>query len=366
LNKNKKRLLESAATWDSNKEAKLLSQAELLSTLMSIDIEQELKNHDIIKEINEIELYVKDINNSISKIDSNIRNNKKLLELTISKIENIHKNVCFNCKQEYHGDHSLLSTLENDVVRISEDISRDTEIINELNMELNNNTIHPKPNTYYSKWSDALEHKHSMSHVQNKILDIDSEINPYSSQLNDIDGDLKTIDYTTLNNLNSLLDHQEFLLKLLTNKDSFIRQKIINQNINFLNSRLEFYLNKLGLQHVVKFLSDLDVEISYLGKDLDFDNLSRGERTRLILSLSLSFRDAYEALNDKINLLFVDELIDTGLDPSGVESSLSTLKGLVRDTNRSIFLISHRDELLGRIDTILKVIKENGFTSFEQ
>jgi len=117
---------------------------------------------------------------------------------------------------------------------------------------------------------------------------------------------------------------------------------------------------------VVKFLSDLDVEISYLGKDLDFDNLSRGERTRLILSLSLSFRDAYEALNDKINLLFVDELIDTGLDPSGVESSLSTLKSIVRDTNRSVFLISHRDELLGRIDTILKVIKENGFTSFEQ
>jgi DNA repair exonuclease SbcCD ATPase subunit len=113
------------------------------------------------------------------------------------------------------------------------------------------------------------------------------------------------------------------------------------------------------------FMSDLEVEITYLGKDLDFDNLSRGERTRLILALSWAFRDVYEGLNDSINVMFVDELIDTGLDPHGVESSLSILKEFVRSSKKSIFLISHRDELIGRVDNTFKVIKENGFTSFE-
>jgi ABC-type multidrug transport system ATPase subunit len=112
-----------------------------------------------------------------------------------------------------------------------------------------------------------------------------------------------------------------------------------------LNARLEHYLDLTGLPHKVKFQSDLNVEIREHGRDLDFDNLSRGERTRLILGLSWSFRDVYESLNSSINLLFIDELIDNGLDPSGVESSLAVLKHMTRESSRNIFLISHKDEL---------------------
>jgi len=36
------------------------------------------------------------------------------------------------------------------------------------------------------------------------------------------------------------------------------------------------------------FRNDLQVEITELGRELDFDNLSRGERNRLILGLSFA------------------------------------------------------------------------------
>jgi DNA repair exonuclease SbcCD ATPase subunit len=111
-------------------------------------------------------------------------------------------------------------------------------------------------------------------------------------------------------------------------------------------------------------MSDLTVQIREHGRDLDFDNLSRGERTRLILGLSWSFRDVYESLNSAISLLFIDELIDNGLDPAGVESALAVLKQMAREAQRNIFLISHRDELVGRVGSVLKVVKESGFTSF--
>jgi biopolymer transport protein ExbD len=52
------------------------------------------------------------------------------------------------------------------------------------------------------------------------------------------------------------------------------------------------------------------------------------------------------------------------MDTNGVESSLAVLKKMQRDRSRSIFLISHRDELYGRVTNVLNVIKENGFTSF--
>jgi hypothetical protein len=39
---------------------------------------------------------------------------------------------------------------------------------------------------------------------------------------------------------------------------------------------------------------------------------------------------------------------------------------MVRERGRSLFLVSHREELQGRVSDVLNVIKENGFTTFSQ
>jgi ABC-type multidrug transport system ATPase subunit len=113
----------------------------------------------------------------------------------------------------------------------------------------------------------------------------------------------------------------------------------------------------MGLPHQVVFQNDLSVEITELGRELDFDNLSRGERNRLILGLSFAFRDVWETL-------FIDELIDSGLDSIGVENAMAILKDMARNRNKSIWLVSHREELAGRVASVLQVIKENGFTTY--
>jgi ABC-type lipoprotein export system ATPase subunit len=77
-----------------------------------------------------------------------------------------------------------------------------------------------------------------------------------------------------------------------------------------------------------------------------------------------AFRDVWESLYQPINLLFIDELMDNGLDTQGVESGLALLKKMSRERHKSIWLVSHRDELAGRVENILKVIKEHGFTSY--
>jgi DNA repair exonuclease SbcCD ATPase subunit len=191
------------------------------------------------------------------------------------------------------------------------------------------------------------------------------ETDPYEAQITELTNTaLQEIDWSTVNHLTDYQDHQEFLLKLLTNKDSFIRKKIIDQNLSYLNNRLTSYLSKLGLPHQVEFQNDLNVEITQLGQDLDFDNLSRGERNRLILGLSFAFRDVWENLYQNINLLFIDELIDSGMDSAGVENALGVIKHMGREGRKNVFLISHKDELVGRVNHVLKVIKESGFTSY--
>ena len=147
-----------------------------------------------------------------------------------------------------------------------------------------------------------------------------------------------------------------------------LTSQCMNRNIRcslaYLNSRLHYYLQQIGLPHAVKFQSDLNVQIEELGRDLDFDNLSRGERNRLILSLSWAFRDVWEGLYQPINLLFIDEMVDSGMDTSGVESAMAILKKITRERNKNIFLVSHKDELSSRVNNILMVTKENGFTTY--
>jgi ABC-type branched-subunit amino acid transport system ATPase component len=81
--------------------------------------------------------------------------------------------------------------------------------------------------------------------------------------------------------------------------------------------------------------------------------------------MSFAFRDVWESLYQNINLLFIDELIDSGMDASGVENSLAVIKKMGRERSKNVFLISHKDELVGRVNHVMKVIKENGFTSYE-
>jgi DNA repair exonuclease SbcCD ATPase subunit len=221
--------------------------------------------------------------------------------------------------------------------------------------------INGKPNTFYETAKEAYDHRSNVDNLKQALDNKEQEDDPYQAQIDDLkETALQEINWEPVNELTSYKEHQEFLLKLLTNKDSFIRKKIIDQNLAYLNNRLTYYLDKLGLPHQVVFQNDLNVEITQLGQD----NLSRGERNRLILGLSFAFRDVWESLYQNINLLFIDELIDSGMDTAGVENSLGILKKMTRERNKNIFLISHKDELVGRVNHVLKVIKENGFTSY--
>jgi DNA repair exonuclease SbcCD ATPase subunit len=249
-----------------------------------------------------------------------------------------------------------------DAQKYFDKVSNDLQKILE---ELGDGDMPSRPMTYYDTEAEALGHQNNLTSLENALENKIAETNPFNEQIDELKNSaIQAIDWTAVNELTKLKDHQEFLLKLLTNKDSFIRKKIIDQNLSFLNKRLGYYIDKLGLPHTVIFQNDLSVQITQLGQDLDFDNLSRGERNRLILSLSFSFRDVWENLYQHINLLFIDELIDAGMDAAGVEAGLAVLKKMGRERNKNIYLISHKDELVGRVNNVLRVIKENGFTSY--
>ena len=355
--------------WQKNSNDKIANFETAIATLQEIDIDTELESHTLLGEINEKSTLKKQLQKDLdSNVSSLARSDTRIQELKVN-IEKAKEGVCPACEQST----AHLDTHEEYTQDLENKLATEQEHFKELDKNIVNITkdiddvgdIPESPEVFYHTKEEAIAHQNNLNNIAQQLKDAVALENPYIEQIKTLeDTGLQPISWETVNELNELREHQDFLYKLLTSKDSFIRRRIIDQNLMFLNHRLANYLERIGLPHDVKFKSDLSVEITEFGRDLDFDNLSRGERNRLILSLSWAFRDIYESLNQPMNFLCIDELIDSGLDGVGVENALSILKKMSREQNKNIYLISHREELQGRVNNVLTVIKEGGFTSY--
>ena len=357
------------SAWHAKKQQDLAKLQQGLSELEQLNIDAELEAHEKLAQWTELDTAKTALNKEKSTLESALLQADKRVKKIEQDVLNLEDATCYTCGQALHKDKKQ-EILTAKATELEESIAYQTDVNTKLAEVLKGletiGDLDAKPNTFYDTAKEAYEHRNNVDNLQKSVISKTEETDPYESQIQELTQEaLQEVDWTSVNELNNLKDHQEFLLKLLTNKDSFIRKKIIEQNLAYLNNRLTHYLDRLGLPHQVVFQNDLNVEITQLGQDLDFDNLSRGERNRLILGLSFAFRDVWESLYQNINLLFIDELIDSGMDTAGVENALSVLKRIGRDRDKNIFLISHKDELIGRVNTILKVVKENGFTSYE-
>lgn len=355
--------------WETKKKEDIESLSKAILHLQDVDIDAELRLHAETKLWLENFEKIRNLTKQRAILEASMLRADKTVTQYQLELQNIKDKKCPACKQELqnHSHTEMLATVEKNINESTVYLSNVASEYETVSQELAAIGEQPrKPDTFYETETEALSHKNNLLNLTNKLEERLEEKNPYLDQIEDLKKTaIQTIDWTPVNKLTTLKDHQEFLLKLLTNKDSFIRKMIIDQNLTYLNRRLGFYIDKLGLPHKVVFKNDLNVEITQLGQDLDFDNLSRGERNRLILSLSFAFRDVWENLYQNINLLFIDELVDSGLDQAGMENTLTVLTHMTKMFHRDIWLISHREELTGKVDRILRATKESGFTSYD-
>jgi DNA repair exonuclease SbcCD ATPase subunit len=408
-------LIARSTAWQQKHDSDISVARTAYSIKNEYDIDTELEAWTKLKEWLKDETEQKAIQSAIDVQTKSITKEKKLIEKLEREVKELEDHKCYACGQDFHDDKheqvtsektTLLNNARSELLefetnlaknqalikdigarptpsykteaeairhssdlanlkKVWEDKKQETNPFSEQLTELSPVELGPQPVTHYDTEAEAVKHS---SQVANTLTQIDNkaqESDPYQEQVSDMETQaLQAINFDRINELTRTMEHQKFLLDLLTSKDSFVRKKIIDQNLSYLNSRLTHYLDKIGLPHQVVFKNDLQVEITELGRELDFDNLSRGERNRLILGLSFAFRDVWESLYSPVNVLFIDELIDSGLDTMGVENSLAILKDMSRRRQKSIWLVSHREELAGRVPNVLKVVKENGFTSY--
>jgi len=420
---NKKKLerynsvLARQSAWAQKKAADLAELQKTLDRKSHIDIETELKAHNDLITYNiqksELDTLVK----TIASLEQSYEREQLVIDKLTSEVKDLEQNKCYACGQDFHdeGHYSVLtkkkellveaqSTLaqthlsleknknsmfilgklpithyrtQAEAIRHSSDIENIQKLIDTKNAEADpyidqlaldycDVVLGPAPITHYDTEAQAIEHRSTVSTLSQLIENKANEADPYSEQVDDMEKKaIQTVSFDKINEMSRLIDHLKFLLDLLTSKDSFVRKKIIDQSLSYLNTRLTGYLDKIGLPHNVIFKNDLSVEITELGRELDFYNLSRGEMNRVILALSWAFRDVWENLYSSINVMMIDELLDNGTDAAGVEHAFGVIKNMSRDRGKSIWLVSHKEDLIHRVPSVLTAIKENGFTRYE-
>ena len=194
-------------------------------------------------------------------------------------------------------------------------------------------------------------------------INLKSKQKEVNSYIDTIDGlkqnAIKKLDNSEIVDTKLLIEHFNFLISLLLDKDSYVRKEIIKVGLPELNRRIHHHLQVLGLPHDVKFNSELSVIITLFDEEWEFGNLSKGERQRLNIAINFSFQDIFEFLNYRISVTMIDEMIDSGIDSNGARNALADIKTSCIEKNKKIFLVTHRDDILSQLDDVLLITKQN-------
>lgn len=353
-------------SWQENNENQIKQLQSKLASIQNIDLEREHANH-ILKE--RLTQKINDVVEAQQTLDDTIKKQTERLKKLKSQLDHLHDAKCPYCLQQYADNIEKITETKEQILLTEEIIGSSADELSSIADSLRQLVGEFKivdQTLSVNNIDELMEIKNQGSKYTEKITELTKTINPFKEPLEELQqAQLEPIKYDELNEAIRLNEHQRFLQKLLSKKDSFVRKALLNKNIPFLNNRLNAALDNLGLPHMVEFDHEMVVNISQLGRTLDFGNLSGGQQARVNIALSFAFRDVLESMHTRFNICVLDEALDVGLDDIGMQMAAKFLKKKARDEQISLFIISHRNETRGIFDRIITIQLEKGFSSIK-
>lgn len=365
---------------DNKKEIKNIQNNDSDVTTTIKTLQEELYSKE--EKINDIETkdFIK-INEKLKDFEISLNVKKSKITDLNKELDNLKKatGVCPSCKRPY-----------------SEDKCSGEDRVNEITTELDNlkkdfNSISDEEKTLKLKLNKIKE---ILQQSKNKNVQIKNEI----ERLKNLNNQIKIIETKNeeiLKNIETLKeekDNTDILIENLTTEIKIIQEEIktlykeldilenaklivsedgvktiiIKKILKFLNERLNFYLLTLEAPCSCYFDDTFDTTIKTLnGKDIDYWNLSGGERKRVDAAVIFTFQDLLKMQTGiNFNISIYDEWADSALDEKGLIKFLEILRNKVNKENESIYIISHNPNISNMdIDNIIFLQKKNGITS---
>lgn len=354
-------------TWDVQTASTIVKLKAVLKAVESVDVEQQRILQEAADEVSA----------KLSACDTEIATRKRYLHTNdtrqnkvVDELSHLRDAKCPYCLQQFEGGADKIESLSTELELLIEEASQLTTYMHNLHSDreiLVTELAKINSQITVENFNELMKLAQESSSAQTRIDELEQAINPHLEPLNELlDMKIGEINYDEVNALTQELDHQKFLLKLLTKSDSFVRKTLLNRYIPYLNTQLQGYLEDLGLPHHIQFTHTLSAEISRFGQSLDFGNLSAGQRARVNFALSLAFKDVLQRLHAKINVCMLDEVLDHGLDAIGVQAAARLVKRKARDEELSMFIVSHKEEVTGIFDRTMTIQMSQGFSNIKE
>ena len=390
-----KDLEEKSSTWEKKKVATIKELQDTIAVLEAVNVEDEIT---ILKETTELETALSEVRHRIEDMemrqkareiaknqhDRDAERAVKDIASLQETLDSLDKSECPTCHQHWEPKPEVREDAESKSHQASmngqaaltayEEIEKEIDQWQPLidgehgNRVVVEDTIaeYADIKLTYTSVEEAASAGATLTALRDQLVSTDDGTNPHTESITGLKTDaIKIVQEEDIQELRRIIRHYTYLIELLTKKDSFLRKLIIDRWLPILNRRISHWLNILELPHQVTFHPNLSITIMLYHEEFDYGNLSKGERTRLRVALNFAFQDVFEFMNYSINLLAVDELIDSGICPRGAENAVTALRMTSASKNKRVFLITHRDDIAARVDDVMMVIKENNISRIE-
>ena len=217
--------------------------------------------------------------------------------------------------------------------------------------------------------NDISQNNTKISGFQQQITDLESEIQTLTDQLAN-----RNIEHEKLTelreNLNTTFDelvekkeelsYKDYVYNLL--KDGGVKTKIIKKYLPLINKQVNRYLQMMDFYINFKLNEEFSETIeSPIHEDFCYASFSEGEKMRIDLALLFTWREVAAYKNStNTNLLIMDEVFDSSLDGTGTDEFLKIIRFVIKDAN--IFVISHKESLLEKFESVIQFEKLKGFS----
>jgi len=147
-------------------------------------------------------------------------------------------------------------------------------------------------------------------------------------------------------------------------KDGGIKTSIIRQYLPVINKVVNRFLSALNFPVMFSLDETFNETIKARHRDeFSYPSFSEGEKLRIDLAILFCWREVSRLKNSMAtNLLILDEVVDSSLDATGIDSFMGVLAQLCVNTH--VFVISHKsDALAERFDRTLRFTKRGNFSA---
>lgn len=122
--------------------------------------------------------------------------------------------------------------------------------------------------------------------------------------------------------------------------DNGMKRILMNQIIPLLNKNILRTSKLLEFKFAFEFDLEFNPIITHLGMQISPESLSAGEQKKMNLIVLLCILELIKMKNNKINLLFLDEIFSS-LDSVSIYKVVDLLKTFAKKHNMTVFVISH-------------------------